>query len=108
MKKVLATSQGGRTLVAFGWVNVRICDRAGVKAATVTSLDLQREIKADPDLMDFVDLNYYGKDSPEVDGSRKRRHSPCHFCGSYDPPISGDAVHKGYDGYPVCPRCKAC
>ena len=57
---MLATSKGGRTLVAFGWVNVRICDAAGVKAATVCSLDLQREIKADPDLMDFVDLNYYG------------------------------------------------
>ena len=60
MRKVLATSPGGRTLVAFGWIDVRVVDAAGVRAATRVSLDLQREVKADPSLMDFIDLNHYG------------------------------------------------
>ena len=44
MRKVLATSKGGRTLVAFGWVNVRIVDAGGVKAATVCDLGLRAEL----------------------------------------------------------------
>lgn len=29
----------------------------------------------------------------------------CVFCGSTKPYRSGDDVHEGYDGYPVCPDC---
>lgn len=60
MRKVLATSPRGRTLVAFGWIDVRVVDEAGVRAAVRCSPDLQREVKADPSLLDFIDLNYYG------------------------------------------------
>lgn len=39
--------------------------------------------------------------------NRARGVTGCSFCGSKDPLISGDDVHPGYDGYPVCPNCKA-
>ena len=60
MRKVLATSKGGRTLVAFGWIDVRIVDGAGVRSSRRESLELRMQIKEDPDIMDFVDLNDYG------------------------------------------------
>jgi len=30
----------------------------------------------------------------------------CVVCGTSESPISGDAVHKGYAGFPMCPNCK--
>lgn len=60
MKKVLARSKGGRTLVAYGWIEHRVADGAGVRGPEPLSRDLVEQIKLDPDLMDFIDLNYYG------------------------------------------------
>lgn len=39
--------------------------------------------------------------------NRYRGVTPCGHCGCTDAPISGNDVHPGYDGYPVCPNCKA-
>jgi hypothetical protein len=96
VRKVLATSKHGRTLVAFGWVDVRVCDGAGVRAAEPVSLDLRRAIREDPDLMDFIDLNYYGPPSKPATPPRKqitvRAKSP-----NYEPPsISGYDITVEY------------
>lgn len=38
----------------------------------------------------------------------KVEQETCHYCGSVEAPISGEDVHPGYDGYPICPSCKGC
>lgn len=39
--------------------------------------------------------------------NRFRGITPCGACGCMEAPIEGNDVHPGYDGYPVCPSCKA-
>lgn len=40
-------------------------------------------------------------------GAAKVGKAACSFCGSTKAPLSGDDVHPGYTGFPVCPTCKA-
>lgn len=71
MKKVLATSQRGFTLVAFGWIDHRVCDPAGARAAYPLSTDAVEYLKSDPEAMDYTDFSYYGPNLYPVPADRK-------------------------------------